>query len=171
MEKIIRLIEEKISEIPSAKRKKVIWLHSDLTSVAGGDGIINDTFLKIVAINPAASLFPQSSVAKTSLETIIKLDPDVIFIWGAAPFGPSDLINNPQWSYVKAIKEKQVYKLETLTTFSPRHVIDMLYMAMKIYPDYFKDVSFEKTADDFFKKVFGISYIYGGIENVSGYKH
>jgi len=171
MEKIIRLIEEKISEIPSAKRKKVIWLHSDLTSVAGGDGIINDTFLKIGAINPAASLFPQSSVAKTSLETIIKLDPDVIFIWGAAPFGPSDLIDNPQWSYVKAIKEKQVYKLEALTTFSPRHVIDMLYMAMKIYPDYFKDVSFEKTADDFFKKVFGISYIYGGIENVSGYKY
>ncbi|MDI6714375.1 MAG: hypothetical protein QMD43_05045 [Thermodesulfovibrio sp.] len=31
-------------------------------------------------------------------------------------------------------------------------------MAMKLYPEQFKDVNFENVADDFYKKVFGISY-------------
>ena len=158
MEKVLRLIEERISKIPFSKRKKVIWLHSDPTSVAGGNGIVNDTLLKIGGINSAASLFPDSSIAKTSLETLIKLNPDVIFIWGAAHFNPSDLISNPQWNYIKAVKEKKIYKLSALTTFSPRHVIDMLYMAMKLYPEQFQDVNFEKVADRFYQKVFGISY-------------
>ena len=139
MGKVMKLIEGKVHKIPFSQRKKAIWLHSDLTAVAGGEGIVNDTLLKIGAINPTASLFPQSSVAKVSLEILIKLNPDVIFIWGRAPFNPSDLIDNPQWDYIKAIKEKQVYKLEALTTFSPRHVIDMLYMAIKLYPEQFKD--------------------------------
>ena len=158
MRSIMKLVEGKIHKIPFSQRKKAIWLHSDPTAVAGGDGIINDTLFKIGAINPAASLFPQLSVAKVSLEFLIKLNPDVIFIWGRAPFNPSDLMNSPQWNYIKAIKEKRVYKLEALTTFSPRHVIDMLYMAIKLYPEQFKDVNFEKVADNFYRKVFGISY-------------
>ena len=158
MRSIMKLIEGKIHKIPFSQRKKAIWLHSDPTAVAGGNGIINDTLLKIGAINPAASLFPQLSVAKVSLEILIKLSPDLIFIWGRAPFNPSDLIDNPQWDHVKAIKEKQVYKLEALTTFSPRHVTDMFYMAIKLYPEQFKDVNFEKVADNFYKKVFGISF-------------
>jgi len=31
-------------------------------------------------------------------------------------------------------------------------------MAMKLYTEYFKDVNFEKVADRFYQKVFGISY-------------
>jgi len=158
MEKVLRLIEERTSKIPFSKRKKVIWLHSDPTSVAGGSGIINDNLLKIGGVNPAAFLFPDSSIAKSSLETLIKLNPDVIFVWGAATFNPLDLINNSQWNHIKAVKEKKIYKLSALTTFSPRHVIDMLYMAMKLYPEQFKDINFEEVADRFYQKVFGISY-------------
>jgi len=158
MRKVLNLIEKRTFKIPFSKRKKVIWLHSDPTSVAGGNGIINDTLVKIGGINPAASLFPQSSIAKTSLETLIKLNPDVIFIWGAAPFSSLDLINNPQWNYIKAVKERKVYKLSALTTFSPRHVIDMLHIAMKVYPEEFRDIDFEKIADNFYRKVFGVSY-------------
>ena len=71
MEKVLRLIEERISKIPFSKRKKVIWLHSDPTSVAGGNGIVNDTLLKIGGINPAASLFPDSSIASLKGLTVV----------------------------------------------------------------------------------------------------
>ncbi|MCS7231988.1 MAG: ABC transporter substrate-binding protein [Elusimicrobiota bacterium] len=158
MEKILKIIEKRTSKIPENKRKKVVWLHSDLTSVAGGTGIINDTLLKISAINPAASIFPKSTIAKTSLETLTKLNPDIIFIWGAALFEPSDLTNNPQWKNIKAVREGKVYKLKALTTFSPKHVIDMLYMAIKVYPEYFKDINFKKIANEFYYKVFGIPF-------------
>jgi len=33
-----------------------------------------------------------------------------------------------------------------------------LYMAIKLYPEQFKDVNFENVADRFYQKVFGISY-------------
>ncbi len=157
MREILKTIEERIKKIPISKRKKVIWLHSDPTAIAGGKGIINDTLIKVGAINPATSLFPKESIAKTSIETIVKLNPDVIFIWGAAYFKPEDILKNPQWQTIKAVKEGKVYKMPMLTTFSPRHVIEMLYMAKKIYPEYFKDIYFEEMADNFCRKVFRVS--------------
>jgi len=33
-----------------------------------------------------------------------------------------------------------------------------LWMAMKTYPEQFRDVEFDKVADDFYRAVYGISY-------------
>lgn len=158
MNSIIELTQKKINKIPLNKRKKVIWLHSEPTTISGGTGIVNDTINKIGGINPAANLFSNINITKVSLETIIKLDPDVIFIWGAAPFSPESLLQNPQWQSIKAIKNRKVFKLATLTTFSPKHPLDILYMAMKVYPERFSDINFEQIADEFYKKIFGIPY-------------
>jgi len=50
------------------------------------------------------------------------------------------------------------YKLPRWSTWSPRLAPIALYMAMKLYPEQFQDVNFEKVADRFYQKVFGISY-------------
>jgi iron complex transport system substrate-binding protein len=42
------------------------------------------------------------------------------------------------------------------STASPRTPLIMLFMAMKLHPELFADVDFEKEVDLFYKRVFGI---------------
>jgi iron complex transport system substrate-binding protein len=156
MEKIFNLIRVRVSKIPPEKRKRVIHLGGKPTTVSFGIGITNDVITLIGGINPASSIKERN--ADVSIERIIQWNPDVIFIWGSARYDENWLYGNSQWKYVKAVREKRVYKLPRWSTWSPRIAPIALYMAMRVYPEYFRDVDFEEVADNFYKKVFGISY-------------
>jgi len=156
MEKIFNLIKERVSKIPPEKRKKAIHLGGKPTTVSSGVGVTNDIINIAGGINPAGSI--NSRNTDVSIEKIIQWNPDVIFIWGSAGYNESWLYGNSQWRYIKAVREKRVYKLPRWSTWSPRLAPIALYMAMKLYPEQFQDVNFEKVADRFYQKVFGISY-------------
>lgn len=156
MEKIFRLIKERVSGIPLEKRKKVLWLYGKPTTVACNKGVPNDIFNLIGGINPAASINQRD--ADIPMERIIAWNPDVIFIWGNAAYTEKDILTNPQWRYIKAVREGRVYKSPEWSTWSPRLAPIALWMAMKTYPEYFRDVDFEKITDDFYRSVFGIPY-------------
>lgn len=156
MEKIFELINERVSKIPSKKRKKVIHLGGTPTRVSAGVGVTEDIIKIAGAINPAGAIMQRN--IDVSVEKIIQWNPDVVFIWGSAGYDESWLYNNSQWRFINAVKTHQVYKLPRWSTWSPRLAPISLYMAMKIYPEYFRDIKFEKVADDFYCKVFGISY-------------
>ncbi len=156
MEKIFKLVSERVSKIPSQKRKKVIHLGGAPTRVSGALGVTNDIIKIAGAINPAGTIMQRH--IDVSVEKIIQWNPDIIFIWGSAGYDELWLYNNSQWRFINAVKEQRVYKLPRWSTWSPRLAIILLYMAMKIYPETFTDIKFESIADDFYKKVFGISY-------------
>ncbi|GAB5046480.1 ABC transporter substrate-binding protein [Thermodesulfovibrio sp. TK110] len=156
MEKIFKLIKDRVSKIPENKRKKVIHLGGKPTTVSGAIGVTNDVIEIAGGVNSANSIKQRNT--DVSVEKIIQWNPDVIFIWGSAGYDESWLYNNSQWRFVKAVKEHKVYKLPKWSTWSPRLAPVALYMAMKIYPEAFKDIDFEKTADRFYLKVFEISY-------------
>jgi iron complex transport system substrate-binding protein len=156
MEKIFASIRNRVSKIPKERRKKVIWLGGKPTTVTGGIGVNNDMFSLINGINPASSIRERS--VDVSIEQIIAWNPDIIFIWGSAKYGAADIIGNPQWRHVSAAKNSRVYKTPKWSTWSPRLAIIALWMAAKTYPEYFRDVNLEKTAEDFYRSVYGISY-------------
>lgn len=156
MEKIFKLISERVSKIPYQKRKKVIHLGGAPTRVSAALGVTNDIIKIAGAINPAETIMQRN--IDVSVEKIVQWNPDLIFIWGSAGYDESWLYNNSQWRFIKAVQNRQVYKLPKWSTWSPRLAPIALYMAMKIYPEVFRDINFEKVIDDFYKKVFGISY-------------
>lgn len=156
MEKVFKLITKRVSKIPVEKRKKVIHLGGSPTRVSGALGVTNDIIKIAGGVNPAET-FIQRHI-DVSLEKIVQWNPDLIFIWGSAGYDESWLYNNSQWRFIKAVQNRQVYKLPKWSTWSPRLAPIALYMAMKIYPEAFRDINFEKVADDFYKKVFGLSY-------------
>lgn len=156
MEKIFKLIKDRVSKIPIDKRKKVIHLGGKPTTVSGAVGVTNDVIEIAGGVNPA-NVVKQRNM-DVSVEKIIQWNPDVIFIWGSAGYNESWLYNNSQWRFVKAVKEHKVFKLPRWSTWSPRLAPIALYMAMKIYPEAFRDINFEKIANGFYRKVFGISY-------------
>ena len=158
MKKIFNLIKRRITNIPPEKRKKILHLGGKPTTVSAGIGITNDLINLIGGINPASVIKKRN--VEVSVEKILVWNPDVIFIWGNAGYNENWLFENLQWKHIKAVRMKQVYKLPNWSTWSPRVALVALYMAIKAYPEYFKDIDFEKIADNFYRKVFGISYYY-----------
>jgi len=156
MEGMFNFIRSRSSKIPFNQRKKVIHLSGKPTTVSGRIGVTNDVIELIGGINVGKEINARN--ADVSVEKIIKWNPDVIFILGLAGYNEEWLYNNSQWRFVKAVKERKVYKLPRWSTWSPRLAPIALYMAIKTYPEYFRDVNFEKMIDNFYKKVFGISY-------------
>jgi len=156
MERIFTTIKKRVSRVPSGGRQKVLWIGSKTNTVAGRIGVTNDILSLIGATNSAASI-PQRN-ADVSLERIIEWNPDVVFIWGNATYGAVDILKNPQWASVRAVRSGRIYKAPEWSTWSPRLAPIALWMAMKTYPHYFRDIDFESTADSFYRKVFGIPY-------------
>jgi iron complex transport system substrate-binding protein len=156
MEEMFKFIRERTARIPSSQRKKVLHLGGKPTTVSGRIGVTNDVIELIGGINVGREINARN--ADVSVERIIQWNPDIIFIWGSAGYDESWIYNNSQWRFVKAVRNKQVYKLPHWSSWSPRLAPIALFIAMKTYPELFKDVNFEKEVDRYYRKVFGISY-------------
>lgn len=156
MERIFSIIKKKTSTIPDDKKRKVLWIGSKPTSVACGIGITNDIFKMIGGMNTAGHI-PQRN-ADVSIEQIIAWNPEVIFIWGNAKYKKEDILYNPQWRHIKAVRDGRVFKSPDWSTWSPRIAPVALWMAMKTYPEYYRDIDMRKMIENFYIRVYEISY-------------
>jgi len=154
METLFQLIRQRVALIPEAERKKILYLDSKPTTVSGRLGVTNDMITLIGAHN-AASVGGVRN-ADVPLEKIIAWNPDVIFIWGNARYGVSDLTNDARWRLIPAVREGRVYKAPEWSTWSPRLAPYALWMAAMTYPERFRDVNLDTVVEDFHKKVFGV---------------
>lgn len=156
MERIFCMIHSRTASLPPSARKKVLWLSSKQTTVAGRVGVNNDLFGIIKLENCAGSV--NGRTADVPLERIAAWNPDLVFIWGNARYGPADILANPQWRHVNAVKNRAVYKAPKWSTWSPRIAPIALWIASKAYPERFRDVNVDSAIDDFYRKVYGIPY-------------
>jgi iron complex transport system substrate-binding protein len=156
MKQIFQIIKQRVDTIAPENREKVLWIGTEPTRIAGGIGVTNDLF-KLIGVNNAAAEIPQRN-ADVSIERIIAWDPEVIFIWGNARYTCGKILHHPQWRFIKAVKNGQIYKTPEWSTWSPRVAPVALWMAMKCYPDQFRDINLEEVTDDFYRKIFGIPY-------------
>lgn len=156
MESLLNEVRKRIAKVPLRERRKVLWIGSRPTYVAGLGGMTHDLITLCGGINAAASIGERST--DVSIERIIGWNPDVVFIWGNARYSPHDILRNTQWSSVKAVKSGQVYKAPEWSTWSPRVAPVALWMAMKIYPEHFRDIRFDTMVDSFYRKMFRVPY-------------
>lgn len=156
MEKFLEIIKERIKTISPKEQLKVVHLLGKPTTVSGAIGITNGLINLVGAVNVGSEIRDRN--ADVSVERIVKWNPDVIFIWGNAGYSPEWILENSQWQHIKAVHKKQVYKLPKWSTWSPRLSPLALWMAMKIYPERFKDISFDQVVEDFYIKIFGVPY-------------
>jgi len=156
MERIFSLIRSRTASIPPNGRRRAVWIGGKPTTAAGRVGVTNDLFRIINLENAAGSIAGRT--ADVPLERIAAWNPELVFIWGNARYGAADILGNPQWRHVRAVKERAVFKAPRWSVWSPRIAPIALWMASRAYPERFRDVSIEKTIDGFYRKVYGIPY-------------
>lgn len=154
MEAMFGLIGERLSGLPDDDRRTAYWLFLKPNHVGGRRGL-TQTLFDLIRVENLAPEGSGDSV-ELPLETIVLRDPEIIFIWGNAPFSPDDVSANPQWRHVGAVKNDRIWKMPQWSTISPRLAPQALMMAALAYPERFADVDVGAAVDEFYLSVYNL---------------
>lgn len=147
----IKSYDEKIQK---AKKPKVLYLRNAKLDLQGSNNFIRE----ILEMSGADNVMGKS----ISMEEIIAINPDIILLSNFDPFVPEDLYNNKikgqDWSQVKAVKEKKVYKtpigIYRWDAPGVETPLMMEWLAKVIQPEIFKDINFKLNLKKYFKNYF-----------------
>lgn len=126
----------------------------DLFKVDGVDTIIDEWIRYGGGRNAITAKGPQ---IKTTIEEIVKADPDIIIIGGTqSQKGIEAIKNDPQWSSLKAMKNGRIYANPVGTfnwdRYSAESALQLLWAAQTIQPQLFADVDLVKETVNFYKQ-------------------
>lgn len=151
----IRAVTE---SIPREQRLRVLHtLRPNILSVDGVGGLVNDWINNSGGINVAVEM--KGNAGTATMEQILKWNPDVI-ICGTEPNveNVQKIMTDPQWSSLKAVKDKKVYCNPTGVYLWDRHsaegALQILWAAKILYPDKFRDVDVKAETKSFFARFF-----------------
>ena len=164
---IYKMIQNRVSSLNDADKKRVFFLfqYNDSTMLTSGKNFFGQWWADASGcINVAEELSKDNSVA-TNLEQVYAWNPDMIFITNFTTALPKDLyentIGNYNWSEVKAVKDKEVYKLPLgmYRTYTPGidTPITLLWFAKTAYPDMFSDVDLVKETREYYQDIFNVN--------------
>lgn len=135
-----------IQKIPESEIKNIyfMWAQGNLHTSCR-ESTVNDLIKMAGCRNVCASIADEHTVV--SMEQIIKWNPDIIIMWVNTKKDPSDIINDPRWRNINAVKNKKVYELPEiflfdLWTLKFQYAVKMV--AKWAYPDSFKDMNMDK---------------------------
>lgn len=163
---IYAMIKDRVSKLKPEEKKRVFFLfqYNDSTLLTSGKNFFGQWWADAVGcINVAEELAKDNSVA-ANLEQIYAWNPDMIFMTNFNVYLPKDLyentVGNYDWSEVKAVKDKEVYKmpLGMYRTYTPGidTPITLLWFAKTAYPDMFSDIDLVKETREYYKDIFGV---------------
>ena len=160
-------IQKRVSTLKQDEKRKVLFLfqYDDQKMITSGKHFFGQYWCDAVgALNAAEEITVDNDSAKITMEQVYKWNPDVVVITNFTPTMPQDIFENKigsdNWSNVKAVKNKAVYKmpLGSYRSFTPGAdtPVTLLWVAKKVYPELFKDIDIAKEVKDYYVKIYGI---------------
>ncbi len=161
----VKDLNDRTKDIPNDKKPKV---YPGAVSWSGGHGFTG-TYIgyaplqAINAVNLSDTLKGKDGV-EVSMEQIVEWNPDIIFL---NP-GNMELVNKDYSANkaaidsLKAVKEGKVYAQVNFNYYwcnMELAIVDAYYAGTIIYPEAFKDVDFEKKAEEVFTTMIGMEYL------------
>lgn len=156
MDRSLAKLQQKVAAIPEAHRPRVLFLWGKPTTIQGNKGVVPEIITLMGGHNLGKDL--DAFNQEISMETIVAMNPEVVLIWGSASYGPDDLLHDPKWQTIAAVKNRRVFKATRASTWSPRLVRLAWWMARCFYPQFIADEEMTQALDGFYRSCFGIPY-------------
>lgn len=175
METLETLVDTKLAEVKDSSINALImpWYADDTGGVeVGSDEYISGYWLKKVGVTNSAKDFGATYTA--SMEHIYAMNPDFLFLT-VSVYNPSDLYNNTavanhDWSPVKAVQDKNVYKFPqgmfSWYSMSIEGSLALLFIADAIY-DF--DIDLKAYAADYYETL-GMTVTSENLDDLLGQK-
>ena len=155
-DKIINIVDSRDIE----DKKKVYFANSELLDTVG-EGMLQTSMIELAGgINPAKDV--KSGFIKTSLEELLKWNPDYIVVSQYYSGSVEELLNRPELQQLKAIKNENVYrfpsKVEPWDFPSPSSYLGIVWLAEKLYPEKYEDINVEQVVKEYYNTLYDKSY-------------
>lgn len=162
------MIEKRTAGLTDTQKKQVLFLflYNDKKMITSGKHFFGQWWANAVgAKNIAEGVQLGNSNAVITMEQVYAWNPDAIFITNFTSAEPEDLYNNAigsdDWSKIKAVENKQVFKmpLGSYRSYTPGvdTPITLLWMAKKVYPDLFEDINIPQETRKYYHDIYGIN--------------
>lgn len=161
------LVQSRVKDIPDSERERAFFLfkYSETEMMTSGCNFFGQWWFDSVgAINVAEDITQENQVA-VNMEQVYTWNPDKILMTNFTTAFPEDLYNNTignyNWTGIKAVENKEVYKmpLGMYRSYTPGAdtPVTLLWMAKTIYPELFEDIDITEYTIDYYKAVFDIT--------------
>src|SRR5699024_9051512 len=142
-----KMINDRLKGTKESEKPKVLFLHqhTDNSIVVAGSNFHSEKWIKATGGMDVVGEDGVEGQKEVNMEQIYKWNPDKIYITNFTETQPNDLLKNKvtgqDWSQVKAIKNKEVYKvpLGIYRWFPPNGDAPLMlkWMAQHNHPDKF----------------------------------
>lgn len=157
----VRRISSVTSKIPLEKKPRVCFITSRSLNYYKHDVLVQTWIEMGGGINVASEEGRENAFQDLSIQDVKKWDPEVIIVSSAAQ-APTEIkqmiIQDPQWSDIKAVKNGKVYisprGVYTWDFHSTETALQILWIAKTLHPDKFKDLNMVKEVKFFYSKFY-----------------
>lgn len=150
---------KEIAQKATAKPSVMFLGSSSPFSVATTSMIQTDIIEMAGGTNAVKNIDVQGSFADVNIEQIIVWNPDIIWVPSYASYTVEDLLNDPKWSSIKAIKDKAVYvfpsDLEPWDYPTASAALGLRWGLYNLHPELYSLEDLMKNADEFYNLVYG----------------
>lgn len=162
-----RLVQDRVKDIPEKDRLSafILFRYDAASLMTSGQQFFGQWWCDAAGMRNVAQELAADNAVPVSMEQIYEWDPDVIFMTNFNQYLPEDLygstLSGYDWSPVKAVRDKRVYKmpLGMYRSYTPGAdcPVTLLWMAKTAYPELFEDIDIIEEAKSYYMDVFGIT--------------
>ena len=161
-EKTIDTASSRTSNIPENERKKIYYTSGPDALKIAGKGLGNAPLIRKAGGILVSENLPGGAGTSVSMEQALQWDPDMIVVGYGYALKPGDILSDPKWQSVKAVRNQNVF-LEppphaACLKKHPSAALGTLWLAQKTYPDRFKDINVQKMVENFILKFYGVTW-------------
>jgi len=154
------IIKDATDTCASAPSKpSVMFMGNDLYEAATSSMIQTDIITAAGGTNAVQGDYPAGEFATIDAETVVKFNPDVIWVPNYAHYSVSDVLNDPALADVSAVKSGKVYmfpsNLEPWDYPTATACLGVSWGAYNLHPDLYTMDHLMKTTDTFYGMVYG----------------
>ncbi|MCR4821548.1 MAG: ABC transporter substrate-binding protein [Treponema sp.] len=169
-----KMIADRLANVPEDKKPSAMIIHrySATTLQVPGSKTWGDYWITASGAKNVANV--NKGTPQVTVEEVYKWNPDRIYITNFSDAIPEDLYTNTfqnyDWSNVRAVKEKNVYKMPlgiyrwyVTNTDSP---LTLLWLAKEHHPDLFADIDMGEEIKKFYKKFYRLDLTDADIQQI-----
>ncbi|MBR3629858.1 MAG: ABC transporter substrate-binding protein [Oscillospiraceae bacterium] len=159
-------VQERVKDIPEDERERAFFLfqYSEENITTSGKLFFGQWWADAIGCKNVGEELTTDNSTAVDMEQIYAWNPSLVFITNFNAAQPDTLYNNQvgtyDWSAVKAVEDKRIYKmpLGMYRSYTPGidTPITLLWLAKTAYPEKFEDIDITEETKAYYKEVFGV---------------
>jgi iron complex transport system substrate-binding protein len=165
---IVQFYDEMISKMDgiakaAEEKPRVLMLSKSSPTAVSTDAMLQNLMIETAGgTNVTAGFQPDELWTEVDIEQIIAWNPDVIYVPVYATYTVEDILNDPQWASISAVKNKKVYRFPS--TLEPwdypvaASCLGLCWVTYNLHPEIYSFEDLMEDVDRYYQFVYGRTF-------------